>query len=87
MEIIVADKNQLEQIINRAVIKAVESRNGTGDREPDEVLTDREAQKFLRKSRSTLQRWRNEGILPFKKVNGSVLYRRSDLLSILTQAG
>ena len=85
MEVIISRKEQLEDIIQTAVRLAVRSMPQTNAPMPPVILTDREAQKLLRKSRSTLQRWRNEGILPYKKVNGSILYSREDILALMRQ--
>jgi Helix-turn-helix domain len=46
----------------------------------DEWLSPQEAAAFLRKSPTTLSRWRTEQKGPsFAKIGGSVSYRRSDL--------
>ena len=44
-----------------------------------EVLSNREAQEFLDLSKSTLQRYRDDGTLPYSKLGQNIYYRRSDL--------
>ncbi len=83
--LIISEKDQLLEIVNTAVREAIQISHQSRKQDlsdVSEILTDREAQKLLKKSRSTLQRWRNEGILPYKKINGSILYRREDLLAL-----
>ena len=45
---------------------------------PDELMTLPEAAKFLRVTISTLRSWRLQRRLPFVKLGGKVLLRRSD---------
>lgn len=82
IELIITPKEELTRLINSTVKDAFHSAPRADKSDSQEILTDREAQKFLKKSRSTLQRWRNDGILPYKKINGSILYRREDLLAL-----
>ena len=51
----------------------------------DELLTDKEAAKFLRSSQVTLWRLRRDGILPFNRIASKLIYRRSDLENFLTR--
>ena len=53
------------------------------EKPPKEWLPNPEAQEYLGVSKSTLQRWRDDGVLPYSKVNGSIFYRRADLLKVL----
>lgn len=55
------------------------------ERPPKEVLSNREAREFLDVSKSTLQRWRDDGTLPYSKVGSSVYYERSDLLRVVRE--
>ena len=45
----------------------------------DELLTDKEVAYLLKVSRRTLQDYRNNGILPYIRVDGKILYRASDI--------
>ena len=51
----------------------------------DELLTDKEAAKFLRSSQVTLWRLRRDGILPFNRIASKIVYRRSALEKFLTR--
>lgn len=55
------------------------------ERPPKEVLSNREASEFLDVSKSTLQRWRNNGTLPYSKVGGNIYYKRADILRMLEE--
>jgi excisionase family DNA binding protein len=46
-------------------------------------LTDKEASLVLHISRRTLQEYRTQGILPYHKMGGKVLYRESDIEKVL----
>jgi len=48
-----------------------------------EWLTNKEARDFLGSSKSTLQRYRAQGIIPFSKVGGNIYYRRADIVDLL----
>jgi len=49
----------------------------------DQLLTDKEAAKFLRSSQVTLWRLRRDGALGFNRVASKILYRRSELENYL----
>ena len=55
------------------------------ERPPKEVLGNREAQEFFDVSKSTLQRWRDDGTLPYSKVGSSVYYEREALLHVVRE--
>ena len=61
--------------------------NVTGNYRPlldgERYLTDREVAEILKVSRRTLQEYRNDGVLPYILLGGKVLYRESDLESVL----
>lgn len=48
-----------------------------------ELLSNREAMKYLGCSRSKLQRLRSSGELPYAKVGNSIYYLRADLLDYI----
>lgn len=48
-----------------------------------EWVSNREAMALLHLSKTTLQRYRSEGVIPYSKVLGSIYYRRSDLGDLL----
>ena len=49
----------------------------------ERYLTDSEVAEILKVSRRTLQEYRNGGVLPYILLGGKVLYRESDLESVL----
>jgi excisionase family DNA binding protein len=86
-QIIVAKSDELQQLISDAVQKAVEGLTVKGGgSNKKEVFTNRQAMDYLNVSRSTLQRWRNDGLLPFRQVSGKILYKREDLENLLKEA-
>lgn len=46
-------------------------------------LTDKEISEKLRVSRSTLQRWRYSGRIPYFKIGGKMIFRESDVQTLL----
>jgi excisionase family DNA binding protein len=48
-----------------------------------EFLTNREAQQYLGLSRMTLQRYRDDGTLPYSRVGNNVYYKRADVIALL----
>lgn len=51
--------------------------------ETSDLLTDKEAAKFLRLSPLTLWRMRKRGELPHVRLASKLLYRRSDLIAFI----
>jgi predicted DNA-binding transcriptional regulator AlpA len=51
----------------------------------DELLTDREAAKFLRISRTTLWRERTKGNIDYRLASGKILYTRADIEKYLSR--
>ena len=49
----------------------------------EHYLTDRELAQRLKIGRRTLQDYRNNGILPFRHLDGKILYRESDIERVL----
>lgn len=81
MELVLTTMEQVE-----AALKNVLSDSGRSElryEEPKEWLTNAEAMDFLGSSRATLQRLRVSGKLAFSKVNGSIYYKRTDVLDLL----
>ena len=87
-QVVVTSPPALQQMVSEtveaAVTKAV-ARLAPSSNPPKEWLTNREAMDFLDLSKSTLQRYRDEGILPFSKIGGNIFYRREDILAVLEQ--
>ena len=88
MDLIVMTPTQVKALINEAVERAFREavqvviaelhRHG-----PKEWLTNAEASAYLGLSKTTMQRYRSAGTLPFSKIGGTIYYRRSDLIHML----
>ena len=88
MELIITSKSDLRDLIGASVRDAINSNSETRNQEgdgPKPWMTNREAQAFYGLSKSTLQRFRNSGKLPFSKIGGRVYYRRSDMVKLLEE--
>jgi excisionase family DNA binding protein len=85
-EIVITPQTELRRIIADEMTKALEASKPTKTQPKKEVYTNREAMKYLGVSRSTLQRWRADGILKYRKINGSIRYTRADLDAMLEEA-
>ena len=89
MELVVLTSDQLKKLIDKAVRRAVEDAldkvlaqlEKQGGRK--EWMTNREAMEYLGLSKTTLQRYRASGLLPYSKVGGSIYFRRSDINELL----
>lgn len=83
-EIVVTPQSELRRIISDEINHALSSVKPTEKEAPEkEVFTTKEAMRYLGVSRSTLQRWRKDGTIPFRKINGSIRYTRTDLDKVL----
>jgi len=49
------------------------------------ILKTREVRKLLRASAGTVQNWRKNGTLPFKKVGGTLYYNYEDIERLLNR--
>jgi len=86
-EIVVTRQDELRRIVADEIKKALAASEPTTKTTPGkEVFTNKQAMKYLSVSRSTLQRWRNEGKLPYRQVEGKIFYTREDLESLLNAA-
>ncbi len=86
MELVITSKRDLRELIDESVRGAVKFDRpdpGNALAPPKEWLTNREAQVFFGLSKSTLQRYRNSGKLPYSKTGGCVYYRRIDVRQLL----
>ena len=82
-QLVLARTEDIQKIVSEAVREAVTGIQPISKTPKKEVYSNRDAMKFLGVSRSTLQRWRDDKILPFRKVNGTIMYTKSDLLKML----
>jgi len=87
--LVVTSEEELQRLLDEAVAATLpEHFTGAslpGKEPPKEVLSNREAMEFLDVSKSTLQRWRDDGTLPYSKVGASIYYEREDLLRVVRE--
>lgn len=86
MDLVITPKDELRRILADEMTKALEASKPTKTQPKKEVFTNREAMEYLGVSRSTLQRWRGDGILQYRKINGSIRYTKNDLDAMLEEA-
>ena len=88
MSVIVTEEKELRQLLlqllHSVVVPEVEEHLSELDCNRDkEWVSNAEAQELLGKSKATLQRWRDDGILPYSKIENSIYYRYDDIVSLL----
>jgi len=87
-KLIIAPADELKKLIKEVIMKEFQSQSfseGPGKKE-QQVFTTRQAMEYLAVSRSTLQRWRKDGKLPFRRVQCKILYTKEDIDTLLEQA-
>ena len=72
--------SELDRITKDVATMADENQPLLGD---EHYLTDRELSERLKISRRTLQDYRNNGILPYRQLGGTILCRESDIERVL----
>ena len=84
---IILDPSELEHLAERsaenAANKLLERNNRTTDGKNGEFFTNNAAMNYLGLSRATLQRYRDDGRLPFSKIGRNIFYRRADVEALL----
>ena len=86
MEVIITSPENLRRIVSdalRTTLPRLLSDLKPVSSTPKEWLTNREAMDFLGLSKTTLQRYRASGRLPYSKLEGSIYYRYADLVAVL----
>ena len=83
----IISKKDLLEMEARLLVKLSEifdarTSNGSDTRE---WLNEKEAREYLRVSKSTLQKYRREGIIPFSQYERKIMFRKEDLDAFLTQ--
>lgn len=51
----------------------------------ESYLTDKDLSVKLKVSRRTLQDYRTDGVIPYIRIGGKILYRESDIISLLEE--
>lgn len=84
---IITSESELRRVVRGEVTAALEQRPlpNVAPESPKEWLTEKEARAYLGWSKTTMQRRRDDGTLPFSKIGSSLFYRREDLLRILDE--
>ena len=85
MELVVTPKPELEQLLTATVERLLDEKLARirFENVPKEWLTNGEAMDFLHLSRATLQRYRNDGRLPYSKIGSNIFYRYEDVVAFL----
>ena len=86
MDVIVTSTAALQRIVDASVEAATTkllSRIQPTTAGPKPWLTNKEAMAFLGVSKTSLQRYRASGLLPYSKVGGNIYYRYEDLVAVL----
>ena len=89
MNIVVTSTSDLQKIVDASVEAATTkllARIHPSNSSPKEWLTNREAMDFLGLSKTTLQRYRTSGRLPYSKIGGNIYYQYTDLVSLLEES-
>lgn len=90
VQLIGIDLEQLKSIIKGAVTKTLHEHkdlfNGSKKEYQDEYLSRKEAAEFLKISETTLWSLDKDQTLPATRLNGKVLYLKSDLLNLPKQS-
>ncbi len=90
-EIVTVSKQELKDMIyneaQRAFYDAKSQEIKSAEKKSEkEIYTNNEAMQYLGVSRSTLQRWRSDGILEYRKINGSLRYTKEDLDKLIRES-
>ncbi len=79
LEIIQLSPDELEDIIEKAVTKALDNRDPSSPERKEEYLSRKETKNLLRISYPTLNKRSKEGKLQSYKIGGRVLYKQSEI--------
>jgi Helix-turn-helix domain len=79
MEAIIITKEDLNSFKNEIIQEFIKLVNKAEKGETSAWLRTRDVCRILNLSTSTLQNLRNSGKIPFKKINGAILYKRADI--------
>lgn len=71
---------QLQTLIREAIREEIATRVPEEKAGDDDLITQAEACKLLRKSRQTLATWRKRGLIAPIYIGGAVYYKKSELI-------
>lgn len=83
MEALLITKQDLNSFKNEIILEITRIVNKSKSEDSAVWLRTRDVCKILKLSASTLQNLRNNGKIPFTKLNGVILYKRTDIDSLL----
>lgn len=87
--VFVASRRDLDEAVLDAVREvlpwAISNLDPPEPEPPQEVLSNGQTMEFMDVSKSTLQRWRDKGILPYSKIGSSIYYKREDLIRVVEE--
>ena len=86
MDLILTSKSDLRDLIDTSMREVMREHAGDAEHErkfEKDWLTNQEAQEYLGLSKSTLQRYRDSGLLQYSKVGNRVYYQWAELLRLL----
>ena len=82
MDAVIITKQDLDEFKNEIFLVITKIVRNTNQENNEVWLRTRDVCKVLKISPSTLQNLRNSGKTPFRKLNGLILYRKSDIESL-----
>ena len=82
MDAIIITKQDLDQFKSEIIQEIRNNMSGSGSDNSRQWLRTRDVCRILKISPSTLQNLRNNGKVPFHKLNGLILYKKSDIDSL-----
>jgi len=82
MDAIIITKQDLDQFKNEIIQEIIRTMNTSKPEPAEKWLRTRDVCRALKISPSTLQNLRNNGKVPFHKLNGLILYKKSDIESL-----
>lgn len=86
MDVIIISKKEFDSFKNEIIQEISQLVGKSGIGEPSTWLRTSDVCRILKLSTSTLQNLRNSGKIPFTKLNGAILYRRTDIESLFDTA-
>ncbi len=73
--------NDLQEIVNNSVKEAFKENKLFTQKEPEDLLTTKQAMELLQVSQVTLHRWRVDGLIPSHRIGGSIYFKRSEIIN------
>ena len=84
-QVILTTESRLQELIADAIRPLARAPSEVVDSTDKDWLNNSEARNLLGLSKSTLQRYRAEGKIPYSKLFGNIRYRRTDIENMLSR--